>query len=219
VFSVQFIKKNRMKTRVIFWVFLISILFSCKEEAPKVLIFIRNGGNLEYMLPNEVGMMNDILKVAGFSVKIATISGEVLKAPSSSLTPDLKLSEVNIDDYEGFMLPCMAAGDSITPEAVAFVKEIVKKNKPIAAQTNSVLTLAKAGVLNGKKYAYVEEKDWNSTMFPEFNNGIFSGTGVVQDGNILTSGICPWMARRANHQDGTARLTLTLINLINEKEK
>jgi putative intracellular protease/amidase len=208
-----------MKIRLIFLVILISILFSCKKEAPKVLIFIRNGGNLEYMLPNEVGLMNDILKVAGFDVTIATISGEVLKANSTTLTPNLKLSEVNIDDYEGFMLPCMAAGDSITPEAVTFVKEVVNKNKPIAAQTNSILTLAKAGTLNGKKYAYIEERNWNTTMFPEFNSGIFSGSGVVQDGNIITSGICPWTARMANHQDGTARLTLAMINLINAKNK
>jgi putative intracellular protease/amidase len=208
-----------MKTRIIPLIFLIGILFSCKKEAPKVLIFIRNGGNLEYMLPNEVGIMNDILKVAGYDVKISTLSGEVLRTNSMILTPNLKLSEVNIDDYEGFMFPCMAAGDSITPEAIKFVKEIVNKNKPIAAQTNSILTLAKAGILNGKKFAYIEEKDWNTTMFPELNSGKFSGSGVVQDGNIITSGICPWMARRANHQDGTSRLTLTLINLLEAKTK
>jgi putative intracellular protease/amidase len=208
-----------MKTRVIFLVFLICTFFSCKVDTPKVLIFIRNGGNLEYMLPNEVGIMNDILKVAGYDVAIATISGEVLKTNSMTLTPNLKLSDVNIDDYEGFMLPCMAAGDSITPEAIAFVKEVVNKNKPIAAQTNSILTLAKAGALNGKKFAYIEEENWNPTMFPELNNGVFCGTGVIQDGNIITSGICPWMARLANHKDGTTRLTLEMINLLKSKTK
>ena len=208
-----------MKYRFVFLVILMSFLFSCKKEAPKVLIFIRNGGNLEYMLPNEVGLMSDILKVAGFDVKIATLSGEVLKTNSMTLSPNLKLSEVDINEYDGFMLPCMAAGDSITQEAISFVKMVVNKNKPIAAQTNSILTLAKAGALDGKKYAYVEEQDWNSTKFPEFNNGIYSGTGVVQDGNIITSGICPWMARKANHQDGTARVTLAIINLIKGNPK
>ena len=56
-------------------------------------------------------------------------------------------------------------------------------------------------------------------MYPEFNGGIFNGTGVIQDGNVVTSGTCPWMARMANHQDGTTKLTLALINVINAKTK
>ena len=171
------------------------------------------------MLTNEVGIMSEILKLGGFEVKVATISGEVLNAGSITLTPDLKLSEANIDDYAGFILPCMASGDSVNLETVAFIKKVADKNKPVAAQTGSVFTLAKAGILNGKKYAFVEEENWNAKMYPEFNGGIFNGTGVIQDGNVVTSGTCPWMARMANHQDGTTKLTLALINVINAKTK
>jgi putative intracellular protease/amidase len=206
--------------RLFFLFVLFSILVSCNKEVPKVLLFIRDGSpQLEYMLTNEVGIMSEILKVAGFEVTIATISGEVLKTDSITLTPDLKLSEVNIDDYAGFLLPCMAAGDSLNSETVAFVKEVAKKSKPLAAQTGSIVTLAKAGVLSGKKFAFVEEEGWNAKMYPEFNDGIYSGNDVIQDGIIITSGTCPWMARMANHQDGTTKLTLAMINVIKSRPK
>ena len=197
---------------------LCSILVSCHKSTPKVLIFIRDGSpQLEYMLTNEVGIMSEILKLGGFEVIIATISGEVLKAGSITLKPDLKLKDANIDDYAGFIFPCMAVSDSLNLETVAFVKKVADKSKPIAAQTGSVFTLAKAGILNGKKYAFVEEENWNAKMYPEFKNGIFGGTGVVQDDNIVTSGTCPWMARMADHQDGTTKLTLALISVIKAK--
>jgi putative intracellular protease/amidase len=196
------------------------ILVSFNKKATKVLIFIRDGSpQLEYMLTKEVGVMTEILKSGSFEVKTATISGEVLKAGSITMTPDLKLSEVNIDDYAGFILPCMAAKDSINPEAITFVKKVADKNKPLAAQTGSVLTLAKAGILDGKKFAYVNEIGWNAKMYPEFKSGIFSGIGVVQDGNIITSGTCPWMAQMPNHPDGTTKLTQTLIDVIKAKSK
>lgn len=196
---------------------LISMLFSCKKEAPKVLLFIRDGSvDLEYMLTKEVGPMKEILKEAGFRVIIATISGEVLKTDSITITPDIILDEVNIDDYAGFILPCMAAGDSINPKAVTFVTQVLSKNKPIAVQTNSILTLAKAGGLNGKKYAFWTEKILDAPLYPEFKSGTFSGTGVIQDGLIITSGICPSMSRASGfkNKDGTAELTRSLVSVI-----
>ena len=57
------------------------------------------------------------------------------------------------------------------------------------------------------KYAFVDEKDENHDMYPEFNGAIFCGNGVIQDGNIITSGTCPWMAKLTGHKDGTAKLT------------
>jgi putative intracellular protease/amidase len=199
---------------------LFSILVSCNKNAPKVLLFIRDGSSqLEYMLTNEVGTMSKILKESGFEVTIASISGEVLKTDSITLTPDLKLGEVNIDDYKGFILPCMAAGDSINKEAITFVKNVINKGKPLAAQLGSVLVLAKAGVLSGKKFAFVEEKDWNAKMYPEFNDGIYSGIGVIQDGIIITSGTCPWMTKMTGKQDGTSALTKALIDIIKAGKK
>jgi putative intracellular protease/amidase len=88
--------------------------------------------------------------------------------------------------------------------------------KPIAAQTGGVLILGEAGVLKGKKFAFEDEKDSNPSTYPILNDGIYSGRGVIKDGNIITSGTCPWMAKMTGHQDGTAELTRMLIDAIKD---
>ncbi len=199
----------------------LSIFASCKREVPKVLLFIEdNSMDLGYMLTHEVGKMSELLKQSGFEVTIATITGEVLKADSINVTPDIKLSEVNINEYSGFIMPCMATNDStVTPGEINFVKEVVNEGKPIAAQTGAILILAKAGVLKGKRFAFPQSDINNPDMYPEFKSGIYSGTGVVQDGNIITSGICPMMAKMTSGQDGTTELTRKLIQEIKTRTK
>jgi putative intracellular protease/amidase len=126
------------------------------------------------------------------------------------------LSEVNINDYAGFIMPCMATNDTIvTSGEKSFVKKVVNEGKPIAAQNGAVLILAKAGVLNGKKYAVMKTDMGDS--FPEFKNGIYSGIGVVRDGNIITSGTCPMMAKETGNKDGTEELTQKLVQAIKAK--
>jgi putative intracellular protease/amidase len=206
----------------LFCLFLLScILVSFNKDAPKVLLYIEGeSSHLNYMLIHEVGKMREALQQAGFKVIIATISGQVLKTDSITVKPNLKLSELNVDNYAGFIMPCMAVGDSIvTSEEINFVKKVVMEGKPIAAQLGAVLILAKAGVLNGKKFAFADNKDVNISMYPEFKGGIFSGKGVVQDGNIITSGTCPMTAKMYGYQDGTGELTRTLINVMKAKTK
>jgi len=127
------------------------------------------------------------------------------------MQPDLKLAKVNVADYAGFIMPCMAEGGPNAPqkipaESVDMVKKAIAAGKPVAAQLGSVWALAEAGVLKGKKYASIEEvKD------PNFAEATYSGTGVVRDGLILTSGVCPYMARMRKINDGTEQLTLALV--------
>jgi putative intracellular protease/amidase len=198
----------------LFFLFMVcSILVSFDKSAPKVLLFIKDGSQqLEYMLTNEVGKMSEIIKQSGYEVTISTISGEVLKAGSLTVKPDLKLSEVNIDDYAGFIFPCMVS-EEVNPELITFVKAIVDKRKPIAAQAGSVGLLINADVLDGKKYTL------NHDAGADVKDGIYSGTGVVQDGIIITSGTCPWIAKETGWVDGTAKLTQTLVDAIKAKNK
>jgi putative intracellular protease/amidase len=207
--------------QLIFLFFLLSILLSCKKEPPKVLLYIEdNSEQLQYMLIHEVSRMSELLKQSGFEVKTATLSGEILKTDSMTLKPDFKLTGVNIQNYAGFIMPCMASRDStVTSEEINFAEKIVKEGKPVAAQLGAVLILAKAGVLNGKKYAWAAEQNENVKMYPAFQGGIYSGIGVVRDGLIITSGTCPMMAKMKGHKDGTDELTRTLIEVIKEKIK
>jgi putative intracellular protease/amidase len=184
---------------------------SCAKSTPSVLLFIRNGSvDPEFMLRREVGVMKDVLERSGFRVTVATLDGSPLSAGVIKMQPDLRLSDVDVADYAGFILPCMAAGTAgaanISPESVALVKKAVSAGKPVAAQYGSVSALAQSGVLKGKKYAYSAAQQESS-----FAGAIYSGTGVVRDGLILTSGNCPYMAQANKLKDGTEQLTLALV--------
>jgi putative intracellular protease/amidase len=182
------------------------------QESSKVLLIIRDGSvELEFMLKEEVGVMKETLEAAGFKVDIATLTGEPISAGSVKLKPDLKLNDVSVMDYDGFILPCMAtAGDDVSPipdEVIMLVKGVT--SKPIAAQLGSVQILAKAGLLEGKKYASAIKFD-----DPYFEGSVLTGTGVVKDGNIITSGVCPFMASRDEMEDGTKELSIALVKAI-----
>jgi putative intracellular protease/amidase len=158
------------------------------------------------MLTRELGVMKQMLEKEGFEVTVATLTGEPIVGKTKSLKPDRKLTEINLDDYIGVILPCMAVGNPgpIVPEVVDLVKRAFSQGKPVAAQFNAVITLAKAGVLAGKKYAYANEPP----KYDEgFKDGTYAGSGVVQDGIIITSGVCPWTAKSSDAPDGTPKLT------------
>jgi hypothetical protein len=50
-----------------------------------------------------------------------------------------------------------------------------------------------------------------------FEGAIYGGPGVVQDGNIITSGICPYLERVYGMQGGVVQLTQTFIKAIGPK--
>jgi putative intracellular protease/amidase len=188
--------------------------FTYAQNTPKVLLFMRNAqssDDLEYMLKKEVGVMKVSLEKSGYKVIIATLDGSSFSAGSTTVKTDIKLAEAKVADYDGFILPCLAvpsypAPPEISPEAIALVKGAISAGKPVAAQTGSLWTLAKAGLLKGKKYAYAfEEKS------PYFEGATFAGTGVVSDGLVITSGICPYMALKTKANDGTEQLALAFV--------
>lgn len=199
---------------VLFLVVLFSCYISYYQDANKVLVFIKEeSSQLEYMLANEVLKMNEMLEESGFEVTTATVSGKELNTGSVSLTPDLRLDHVNIDDYDGFIIPCMVV-DITTPETVNFVKSIAKQDKPIAAQVASVYLLAEAGVLEGKKYALYSDQSDKS----DFKGSVYGGNGVVQDGKVITSGGCPWSAHKNRGKDRTAELTQSFMDILNAEQ-
>jgi putative intracellular protease/amidase len=190
------------------------LVVSCAKSTPRVLLFIRNGSpDLEFMLRREVGVMKEVLERSGFKVTVATLDGAPLSAGAIRMQPDIRLSDVNVADYEGFIMPCMAAGtvgtENIHPESVALVKKAISAGKPVAAQLGAVNALAQSGLLKGKRYAYAQE-----SQDPCFKGAIYGGPGVVRDGLFLTSGLCPYMARTRNMNDGTEQLAIALVEAI-----
>ena len=187
--------------------------YAWTEQNFKVLLIVNEhkSADLELMLTKEAGVMRDTLSQAGFKVVSATVSGQPLVAGSITFKPDLKLSEVKGADYAGIIMPCMAAEEedpALLSVAIPIIKAAVAEGKPVAAQLGSVMILAEAGVLSGKKFAFDKDEVKNA---PALKDGIYSGDGIVQDGKIITSGICPYMGKMKGTQDGTLALTKALI--------
>jgi putative intracellular protease/amidase len=210
---------KRLLIAIVISAFVLSYAYA--QNAPKVLLFMRNAqksGDLEYMLKKEVGVMRDILEKSGYKVIVATLDGSSFTAGSTTVKADIKLPDAKVADYAGFILPCLAvpsypAPPEVSPDAIALVKNAVSAGKPVAAQTGSLWTLAEAGLLKGKKYAYAMEE---KSLY--FAGATFAGTGVVRDGLIITSGICPYMALKANDKDGTEQLALALVGAMKEEK-
>jgi putative intracellular protease/amidase len=188
----------------------IALLGSGCSRQPQVLLYVRDGSSdFEYMFSREFEVMKSMLEDAGFRVVVATSTEESYYRLRATLNPDVALKDVRVSKYSGFLLPCMAAGAPgiIEAEAVDMVKQAAAQGKPVAAQYGAVFILARAGLLNGKQYAFGYE---TSTI----KDGIFGGTGVVQDGQVITSGTCPYQARITGRPDGTAELTQKLIEAV-----
>jgi protease I len=196
-----------------------TFVLSYAANTPKVLLFMRNAeksGDLELMLKKEVGVMMDTLTKYGYKVVVATLDGSSFTKGSTAVQADLKLSDAKVADYAGFILPCLAVPSvpeppEVSQDAKTLVKNAIAAGKPVAAQLGSVWTLAEAGVLKGKKFAYAMQ-DNNSL----FSGATYAGTGVVRDGLIITSGICPYMEKQGGGKDGTVQLTLTFITAMKE---
>ena len=196
------------------------------QSISQVLLIPREGesSSLDFMLAKEVGVMTDLLQKAGFKVVVANVSGQPIEGLIKKLKPDLKLSEVKVDAYAGVVLACMAVGlfpgPPVSPEAVSIVKQAVAKGKPVAAVLGAVYILAEAGVLKGKRYAFVDDPLNQlppNTKDLRFEGAIYSGPGVVQDGNIITSGVCPMAEAFTGMRDCTPELTRAFIAQLGRK--
>jgi putative intracellular protease/amidase len=176
-----------------------------------LLIAQEHSERMEFMLQNEVAVMIDSLKTAGFQVVVATASGAPIHAGAQTLNPDCTLRQVSIGDYAGVVLPCMLAlYDSVDPLAIDLVKQARNRNEPVAAQTMGVLILARAGALTGKHFAT------ESGLEKLVHGGVYEGEGVVSDGDIVTSGLCPNHAQSEKKPDTTLELMRQFIDKVNQ---
>ncbi len=164
--------------------------------------------NTDYMLKFEVNTMVDMLKKAGFDPVLASPTGLPIGS-FHKITPDMKLADVKVEEYAGVIFPCMEA-DFVSPyypEPLQIAQKAAALKKPIAAQDHGIFTLSAAGVMDGKQYALsIEFHDQGLVPY-----GIYKGKDVVQDGNIFTSGFCPW-ADNANNLGRTKELTQKFID-------
>ena len=198
------------------------------QSAKKVLMIPREGysADLDLMIKMEVGVMRLLLKNAGLAVDVATTSGLPIVGPNEKITDIKQLRNININDYAGVIIPCMAVGGAmqpypaVAPEVIAIVKKALSDGKPVAANGNAPATLAEAGVLKGKKYSFMRDPlkpTQTAPTFPAFQDAIYDGSGLVQDGLILTSGVCPTLEKVLGMENGTVKLTKAFIVAVTGK--
>jgi putative intracellular protease/amidase len=203
----------------------LSIASQAYAQAPKKVLMIPREGysaDLDLMLKMEVGVMNILLKRAGFQVDIATDSGAAILGQAEKIEKVMRLSDIKPDDYVGIIMPCMAVGwypgPPVSSQAAEIVKKALADGKPVAASANGSILLAQAGLLKGKKYAYAFDPMKPHPILKRtdlrYEGGIYSGAGVVQDGKIVTSGICPVLEKGLAMQNGVVPLTQAFIAAI-----
>ena len=134
--------------------------------------------------------MDCMLKQAGLNVVVASASGNPIVGGAATLQAGFKTVRCQNRRLCRLYFSMHGCGNwariqPMTPESLEIVKKAVAQGKPVAAQDSAVLILARAGVLDGKQFATGADKQ------QYILKGIYKGTEVVQDGNIITSGELP----------------------------
>jgi protease I len=120
--------------------------------------------------------------------------------PGYGLAADLAFSDVNVDDYDGLVLPGGRAPEYIrnAPGFAEILKAFVAQNKPIAATCHAFLCMAPSGIAKGR----------TMTAYPQLacdvrgSGATFKDAEVVVDGNLITARAWPdnpaWMREFIN---------------------
>jgi len=186
--------RSRVLTIVLVLMVFLASCTPAKTNTPKVLLILQEySESMDIVLKNEVGVMAKMIEDAGYKVVYSSKSGKTIGSGDSAITPDLKLSDVNIDDYVGLILPCMANSSiSFDLEMTELVSAAAAAGMPIAAQRAAVKYLNAAQV---SAVSYSDPK-------------------VVQEGKIITSGICPYAALKGLGKDETQELTQNFFEVL-----
>lgn len=126
----------------------------------------------------------DILRRANIEVTTLALGDLKVKgAHGVVVVADKSIDEINIDDYDGILLPGGMPGATNLRDderVISAVKALNEKGKLVSAICAAPIILEKAGVLKGKK----------ATSYPGFEDEMASSTHtgerVVVDGNLIT---------------------------------
>ncbi|MCR4674129.1 MAG: DJ-1/PfpI family protein [Lachnospiraceae bacterium] len=128
----------------------------------------------------------DLVRRGGIEMDMVSISDkkEVTGAHNITILNDKFMSEINLEDYDGIVLPGgMPGTNHLRDDAnvIAAVKKFAAEKKLVAAICAAPTVLGYAGILEGK----------NATCYPGMEDGLLGASKktdeVVCDGNIITS--------------------------------
>lgn len=134
----------------------------------------------EFLQPKEILEKNSIeVKVASGSLNIATgMLGAKVK-------PDILTKDINMEDFAGIIFVGGAGASQYWDDPIAhkLAREAIKTDKVVAAICIAPVTLAKAGVLKGKRATV-----WSSEASKiKSSGGNYTARPVEKDGKIITA--------------------------------
>lgn len=126
-----------------------------------------------------------ILEEGGVEVTVASSSLETATGMlGAKAKPDILLQDVRVDDYDAvvFIGGSGASEYWSNPVAHAIAREAQEKGKLLCAICIAPVTLANAGLLEGKRATVFESEIGKLKA----KGAIYTGSGVEKDGNIIT---------------------------------
>ena len=148
----------------------------------------------------ELSIPERILEDEGIDVEIASSSLEEAKGMMGArVKPDMLLGDINMHDYDAIIF---VGGQGATeywdnPLALRLAREAAAFNKIVGAICIAPVTLANAGILNGRR-ATVSPSEAGKLQAA---GAVYTGAQVEKDGNIITAS-----GPEASNDFGTALL-------------
>ena len=133
---------------------------------------------------------HDLFTKSGASVEIVSTSLEEARGMlGKTVKPTMLLSEVSVDDFDAIVF---VGGSGATvywndETAHKIAKEASEKGKIVAAICISPVTLANAGVLQGKRATVWDDGSGSYISKLEAGGASYVGEDVVRDGNVITA--------------------------------
>ena len=133
---------------------------------------------------------HDLFTKSGASVEIVSTSLEEARGMlGKTVKPTMLLSEVSVDDFDAIVF---VGGSGATvywndETAHKIAKEASEKGKIVAAICISPVTLANAGVLQGKRATVWDDGSRSYISKLEAGGASYVEQDVVRDGNVITA--------------------------------
>ena len=127
-----------------------------------------------------------ILEESGIEVTVASLTRNVAQGMlGGHITPDITINEVSVEEYDTVIFVGGTGASVYWNDAAAhkLIQDATHRDKIVAAICIAPVTLANAGVLEGKK-ATVWSSEGNHIAQ---KGGVYTAKDVERDGNIITA--------------------------------
>lgn len=152
----------------------------------RVLILATDGFEQSELFDPRAALMDAGIDVTLASIATDPIQGMRHDEKGETITPDITLDEVDVDEYHALLLPGGVANPDalrLQPQAIEIIRSFASAGKTIAAICHAPWLLIEADLVRGKRIA-----SWPSLRTDLRNaGGEAVDEEVVTDGQIITS--------------------------------